>query len=236
MADERFDLVFRGDIVLGQPLASVKQRLQQLFKADEAKIEQLFTGRPVALKRQLDAATAKKYQQVLHKAGAQVEMVPSQARQAKAEAAPTRGLSLAPVGGLLLKPSERARLTPVSVDTSGLSLRPPEGDLLDRTERRPEEPMPVAIPDFVLAEVGADLLEGSERDSLPLASVDPEDWGLAEAGSDLLSASERAPEPPPVAVPEFDVAPVGSEMGELKKNQAPVAPDISGLTLEEPKP
>lgn len=236
MADERFDLIFRGDIVLGQPLASVKQRLQQLFKADEAKIEQLFTGRPVALKRQLDAATAKKYQQVLHKAGAQVEMVPSQARKAPAEAPAARGLSLAPVGGLLLKPSERAKLTPVSVDTSALSLRPAEGDLLDRTERRSEEHMPVAIPDFELAEAGADLLEGSDRDSLPLASVDPEDWGLAEVGSDLLSDSERAPEPAPVAAPEFDVAPVGSEMGELKRNQAPVAPDISGLSLEDPKP
>ena len=233
MADERFDLIFRGDIVLGQPLAEVKQRLQQLFKADEAKIEQLFTGRPVALKRQLDAATAKKYQQVLYKAGAQVDVVSSKAQKASSEtSSPTKGLSLAPVGGLLLKPSERTALTPITVDTSSLSLRPAEGDLLDRSERPTEPSAPLAAPEFDLADVGADLLEGSEHGGLPLASVEPEDWGLAEVGSDLLSDTERSPEPLPVASPDFDVAPVGSDLGEAKKHQAPVTPDTSGLSLE----
>lgn len=235
MADERFDLIFRGDIVLGQSLPDVKQRLQQLFKADAAKIEQLFTGRPVALKRQLDAATAKKYQQVLHKAGAQVSVVPCKGREsaAKPGTQPQRGLTVAPVGGLLLKPAERRTLAPVSVDISGLSLRPAGGELLDQNERPRAPETPVAAPEFDVAAAGEDLLAAGERDDLPLASVEPEDWGLAEAGSDLLDQSERAPEPPPMAAPDFEVAPAGSDLGERKKDQAPVAPDISGLKLEE---
>lgn len=241
MADERFDLVFRGDIVLGQPLGEVKQRLQQLLKTDAAKIEKLFSGRPVALKRGLDRATGEKYQKVLHKAGAQVSLVPAQrpsgstgpARPSQPQRQPA-GLSLAPVGGFLLNPAERPPLTPVSVDTSQLSLRAAEGDLLDAAERQRVEDAPVMVPDFDLAEAGADLLSEAERESLPLMGVEPEDWGLAEVGSDLLTAQERGPEPePPAVAADFDLAPAGSDMGQLKSQQKPVSPDISGLSLKE---
>lgn len=237
MADERFDLIFRGDIVLGQPLATVKERLQQLFKADANTIERLFTGRPVAVKRRLDRATAQKYQQVLQKAGALVELVPARpegsdsSAPARPERAASSGLSLAPVGPLL-KPSERTRLAPVSVDISGLSLRPAQGPLLDATERTVDAATEVPVPTFELAAPGEDLLPEHERVELPLMAVEPDDWGLAEVGAELLRAEERAPAPAPVTAPEFDVAPVGSDMGELKRDRAPVAPDISGLRLE----
>lgn len=241
MVDERFDLIFRGDIVLGQSLAEVKQRLQQLLKTDAAKIEKLFSGRPVALKRGLDQATGEKYQQVLRKAGAQVSLVP--AESAPGGARPERvsprqpqpaGLSLAPVGGFLLNPAERPRLTPVTVDTSSLSLRPSEGDLLDASERQRVEEAPVTVPDFDLAEAGADLLSEGERQSLPLMGVEPEDWGLAEPGSDLLTAQERGPQPePPAVTADFELAPPGSDMGQLKPDRKPVSPDISGLRLEK---
>ena len=37
MSEQQYDIIFRGDIVLGQQLTDVKLRLQQLFKADAAK-------------------------------------------------------------------------------------------------------------------------------------------------------------------------------------------------------
>ena len=61
MSDQQFDIIFRGDIVFGHQLADVKLRLQQLFKADAVKIDALFSGRPVPLKRGLDLASAQKY-------------------------------------------------------------------------------------------------------------------------------------------------------------------------------
>lgn len=254
MADERFDLIFRGDIVLGQSLEAVKQRLQQLFKADAAKIDLLFSGRPVALKRQLDRATAEKYQQVLHKAGAQVALRPASEASAKAppnqqataqerraqprksagvEAGPAR-LSLAPVGGFLLKESERARLAPVTVDVSGLSVRPSEGNLLDGDELPRDEVVPVTVPEFQLADAGEILApEGADSD-LPLPSLEPEDWGLADAGSDLLSAEERGADPePPAVTADFELAPPGSDMGQLKSEQPSVTPDTSALRLAD---
>jgi predicted nicotinamide N-methyase len=61
MSAPEFDIIFRGDIVFGHQLAEVKAKLQQLFKADAAKIDALFTGRPVPLAtwmRQLPINTA----------------------------------------------------------------------------------------------------------------------------------------------------------------------------------
>src|SRR5690606_26150701 len=73
----QFDIIFPGDTVFGQQLADVKLRLQQLFKSDAAKIDALFTGRPVPLKRDLDESTANKYRDALLKAGAMVDICPS---------------------------------------------------------------------------------------------------------------------------------------------------------------
>ncbi|HSC66388.1 MAG TPA: hypothetical protein VLC79_01760, partial [Cellvibrio sp.] len=74
MSAPEFDIIFRGDIVFGHQLAEVKLKLQQLFKTDAAKIDALFTGRPVPLKRNLDEATANKYRDALLKVGAMVEV------------------------------------------------------------------------------------------------------------------------------------------------------------------
>lgn len=237
---ESFDLVFRGDVVIGEAVSDVKLRLQQLFKVDSEKVEALFSGRPVALKRNLDRATAEKYQQVLRRAGAQVSLAssggtnsPSPPASARAKAAQS-GLSLAPMTGYLLKPEEQPRLTPVNVDTSGLSLRPASGYLIDSEERSRPQVAVGDVPDFDLAEAGADLLTEEERQELPVMQVDPEDWGLAEPGSDLLSAEERGPvAPEPSITAEFELAPAGSDLGQQKDNRAALSPDISGLRLAD---
>lgn len=98
-----FDIVFRGDIILGHSLEEVKLRLQKLFKADAAKIDALFCGRPVPLKRNLDEATARKYKAVLQKAGAEVSIKPAgsvkkQPAAPRPAAAARRTLTLAPWG------------------------------------------------------------------------------------------------------------------------------------------
>ena len=93
-SDVRYDLVFRGDIVLGHSLVDVKARMQQLFKIDAARVDGLFSGRPVPLKRDLDQETARKYQAVLNKAGAEVTLVAVGADAARTTAASVRGPSI----------------------------------------------------------------------------------------------------------------------------------------------
>ncbi|MBU2886121.1 hypothetical protein KO507_10145 [Gilvimarinus agarilyticus] len=233
-----FDIVFRGDIVMGHSLEDVKLRLQQLFKADAAKIDALFNGRPVPLKRNLDEATARKYHAVLQKAGAEVSVKPAggntAAPKAPRPATGRRQLTLAPVGVNLLKLSERKATVNTPVDITGLTLRPNNGPLLDASEASAEPTPVVEIPDLDLADTGAQLLSEGERNTIPLPIVEPEDWGLADVGADLLKPEEVTQ----VAVAEIktlevDLAPVGSDMGQEKTDITPVAPDISKLKLQD---
>src|SRR5690606_29626788 len=206
MTETLFDIVFRGDIVPGHNIAQVKQRLAQLFKVDAGRIDALFSGGAVPLKRNLDKSTAEKYRATLHKAGAEVQVRPVGSAGAKPPAAPRAvparpPLSLAPRGAYLLAPSERPAAQPLELDLSAYSLRPMEGDLLDAAERRPEADAPLDIPALDLAEPGADLLEGYRDEGLPLPDIDP-DFELAEAGADLLEGSERRE----VVAPQLDLS------------------------------
>jgi hypothetical protein len=58
MAEERFDLSYRGDLVPGADPARVRERLTAIFKLSDAGAQRLFTGRPVIVKRDADAETA----------------------------------------------------------------------------------------------------------------------------------------------------------------------------------
>lgn len=252
MSAPDFDIIFRGDIVFGHQLAEVKATLQQLFKTDAAKIDALFTGRPIPLKRNLDEATAKKYRDALIKAGAMVEIcssdtspanaspkpspAPRRAIEAIASAPPlSAGWTLAPLGADLMPARERpSQPAPVVVDISGLSLRPAEGNLVDVSEVHEEIGVVVIAPDLGLAAVGTDLISADEKSALPLVEIELEDWGIAEAGSDLLTEDERSIVlPAVVSIGDYGLAPAGSDLGQLKANVKPVTPDISGLRLAD---
>lgn len=255
MSAPEFDIIFRGDIVFGHQLAEVKAKLQQLFKTDAAKVDALFTGRPVPLKRNLDEATANKYRDALIKAGAMVEICSSDASPANAAPKPapaprravdaiasaassesvSAGWTLAPLGADLLPARERPQQpASVVVDISGLSLRPAEGNLVDVSEVHEEIGAVVIAPDLGLAAVGTDLINADEKSALPLVEIELEDWGIAEAGSDLLTEDERPIVlPAVVAIGDYSLAPAGSDLGQLKANVKAVTPDISGLRLAD---
>ncbi len=246
MSVPEFDIIFRGDIVFGHQLADVKAKLQQLFKADATKIDALFTGRPVPLKRNLDEATANKYRDALIKAGAMVEVCSTDTSPANAAPKPapasrrvveavTPGWTLAPLGADLLPAKERpAQPAPVSVDVSGLSLRPAEGNLVDVSEVHEEISAQVIAPDLGLAAVGADLISADEKLELPLVEIELEDWDIAEAGSDLLTEDERPIVLPAIVeVGDYGLAPAGSDLGQLKPDVKAVVPDISKLHLAD---
>ncbi|WP_043308177.1 DUF805 domain-containing protein [Pseudomonas sp. ML96] len=72
MTEARYKIVFEGKLMPEMALDTVKDNLARLFKSDQSKIDALFTGSPVALKRDLAEAEADKYLAVLQNAGAQV--------------------------------------------------------------------------------------------------------------------------------------------------------------------
>lgn len=69
MSDSRFKIVFDGALLPGVESITAKLNLAELFKSDVEAIEKLFTGRPVALKRDLSRPDAETYLSALKNAG-----------------------------------------------------------------------------------------------------------------------------------------------------------------------
>lgn len=74
MAEGEFQVIFRGELVGDRPEETVKQQLAALFRMPESKVEALFSGKPVVVKRNLDEATARKFEAAFRKAGAVCEL------------------------------------------------------------------------------------------------------------------------------------------------------------------
>ncbi|MCP1443096.1 uncharacterized membrane protein YhaH (DUF805 family) [Pseudomonas sp. GGS8] len=79
MSENRFKIVFDGALLPGVDATTAKLNLAELFKSDVTAIERLFSGRTVALKRDLSHADAQTYLQALTKTGidARIQAEPS---------------------------------------------------------------------------------------------------------------------------------------------------------------
>ncbi len=64
-----FFIVFRGKTLDGYDLGTIKKKLARLLKTTETKIERMFAGKAVVVKRNLDCETARRYALVLKKIG-----------------------------------------------------------------------------------------------------------------------------------------------------------------------
>ena len=69
MATDDYAVIFRGTLIEGSDPAVVRANLAKLFNADAARIEKMFSGQTVIIKKGLDAAEAQKYRAALAKAG-----------------------------------------------------------------------------------------------------------------------------------------------------------------------
>ncbi len=247
--EDRYRLVFRGEVLDGQHAAVVKKKLGLALKLEGPRLDELFKGRPVVIKRDTDTATAARYQAAFKAAGARLRVLPVAGRTpapappVEASSAASRdaagvdtqssepdadaAFSLRPRGADMLDPSERPKPRVVQVDVSHLSLAAPGVRLGADTQ----SPAPVA-PDtshFTLAEPGADL-GGAERIETLEVTLDP-DWEVAQPGARL--GGESKPVSPAVDLSRihFDVAPRGADLGQKKAPPPPPAPDTSHLKL-----
>lgn len=74
MAEGEFQVVFHGEITGDQPVEVVKQQLANLFRMPAERVEALFSGKPVVVKKNIDEATARKLEQAFLRAGAACEV------------------------------------------------------------------------------------------------------------------------------------------------------------------
>jgi len=69
MATQTYDIIFEGEAADGIDPETAKRNLQQLFKVDRARIDQLFCGNRTVLKKAVSADVAQKYRSALASAG-----------------------------------------------------------------------------------------------------------------------------------------------------------------------
>ncbi len=158
-----FDIVFRGDILPGHQLLQVKQRMAQLFKADEKRINALFSGGAVVLKKGIDRATADKYSAVLSKAGAEVQVA-----QAGKTAKKTKPVQ---------RPSTVEKISTISSASKVKSATLQERLVVQAAALAPQALTPAADTSdepggLSLAAVGTDVLKPDERQSVEQRGVD----------------------------------------------------------------
>lgn len=148
-----FQIIFQGKVLDGHKPDEVKRNIAAIFGRDVKQIENLFSGKSVIIKKDIDEATALKYQAIFKKAGAVCELKssPQAVDQSK------------PASVIVPKPQRAARdiiNKTFSNDFSGLTLAEP-GVILGQ----PQQPPEVQIEDFSslsLAEPGTLLSEPKE--------------------------------------------------------------------------
>ncbi len=150
MADIKFRVLFSGKLKPGIDPATAQARIQERFKLSDAAIAQLFSGKTVVVKKNLDPDKAKRYQQAFLQAGLIVQLVkqqpapsPTKLPSSSVASQPEEsGLKLAPVDSGPLEPEPDR--TPPKVDISYLSLVEGEDWTLEDCDRPPE---PIPTPD-----------------------------------------------------------------------------------------
>lgn len=262
MTDEMFDLVFRGEIVKSVDINVAKRNLQQLFKIPAGKIEVLFSGKPIVLKRGLTCENANKYRVAIKKAGALVDVVvhtpadtgassgvaskaPRSTQASPSSASPEAISSSKPPN---TPPINRPAATKnTSADLANapllsnhgsstalghLSVLPVGSDVLKPDERMTDVSADLDLSEYSLRDLNGSLLDDDEIEKELPVNIQV-NLDVAPVGAKLLTDAEKEEEVPrPIDVSDLSMAQVGVTLGESKPDKAK-APDTSHITLKE---
>ncbi|MCP4470902.1 MAG: hypothetical protein GY815_09485 [Gammaproteobacteria bacterium] len=181
MSDQLFEVAFSGQISEGASTDEVRARIGKMFNADEAKLAQLFSGRRVVIKKNIDQATADKYRTALNRAGAECEVAAMGGGAAASQAAAATPAADTPA-------SAAAPTAQYETNYNGEVPPPPQIDPLGITGDDIEDLAATIAP--VGSELQDDYREPEEPD------IDVTGLDIAPVGSDLYT-SEKKPDPPP---------------------------------------
>jgi len=182
-----FQLIFKGECVADTDLAAACSSARQLFKANDAQLDRMFSGKPVVIRNQLDQATAEKYRALLQKHGMRSYVQTMAPAQDGPQAQPARS-NLAPQSAAASPPPQRNSSSPFAVNQASGS------GLLIAGERTDEV---LAGSALTLDPAGVTLAQPVLIEALSFDHLDA--WSLAPAGSDVGSRQEL---PPPI-VPDI---------------------------------
>jgi len=187
MSDELFEVAFSGEIDDTVDLNEVKAKFAKMFNADENKLAHLFSGRRIVIKKNIDAATAAKYQTALERVGAICEL---KSLSASNEIAPDADLKPKVVSA---PPSPTPPVAPMQTTYTAA------GDYGDVSPPPELEPLGITadqIDDLsaTVAPVGSELQDEIKEAAEPV--IDISDLDMAPAGS-TIDPGKKEPDPPP---------------------------------------
>jgi hypothetical protein len=188
MSDELFEVAFSGQINDDADLNEVKAKVGKMFNADESKLEQLFSGKRIIIKKNIDQQTASKYQAALERAGAKCEVIsqsPHEAPAANSDTAPApSSVTAAPTPPVAPAPPAAPKAPvdygdvtpPPQIDPLGI-----RGDQIEGLSAS-------------IAPVGSELQDEIKAVAAP--AIDTSGLEVAPVGSDIGSG-KKDPDPPP---------------------------------------
>ena len=187
MSEQLFEVAFSGKLLEGADPDQVKARVGKMFNADAAKVAQLFSGKRIVIKKNIDQATAAKYKTALNRAGAECEVKLMGAPTAEPAAPKTAPETAKPAAAETARPATPAK--PAEPVDYGDVEPPPQTDPLGITGDQ--------IDDLAasLAPVGSDMQDSYEEPDEP--EFDLTGFDLAPVGADLDTGKKEAPPPPP---------------------------------------
>lgn len=256
-----YNIYFAGEVMQGQDQAAVRAALGRLFKADEATLDKLFSGKAQSVKLNCDKATALKYKQAMEKAGARplIKQVEAVVERPLTAAERIAALASAPdAGSYTDSPTGDAGKSSAEAGDAGFGIAEVGADVLSQEERQDtveanidtghlqldaaadrlseEPPPPPPAPDtnhLSMGEVGEDIpvLDSGVE---PL-SPDTDALSLSPQGTDFSDCASPDPAPPELDLSDIDLAPEGSDVleEEYRRKEKAAAPDTDHISLEQ---
>ena len=185
MSDQLFEVAFSGQISDGANLDDVKVRVGKMFKADDAKLAQLFSGKRIVIKKNIDQATATKYESALKSAGAECEVNPMGGAAPAATAATTTPVAAPAESNTVTTPPSAQYETAYDGEVEP----PPQTDPLGITGDQIED-LAVSV-----APIGSELQDAHAEPEEP--QIDITGLDVAPVGSDIGATKKDAEPPPP---------------------------------------
>lgn len=201
---DSYDIYFRGELTEEAELTTTRAALASLFKANDATMDKLFSGKLQVIKRGCDKATALKYQNAMRKVGARAVITAAEPSEKRSKAAsPATASQKKIVTSAKKAPNAAERIAALAARPDIAFVKPGSNDdaeALDDTSYK--------TPAFTLAPKGSPLFD---KEQYPQSS---------------------APEPAArVSTSEYAVAEVGAQMSTALKPEAPPAPDTDHMSM-----
>jgi hypothetical protein len=236
---QRYDIFFAAQLIDGFDESTVRANIAALFKANDATLEKLFSGKPQLIKRGVDKAAAIKYKSALKKAGAValVRVQPEPIKEPEEEVEeelPSSAAIKPPATEPATSMAERlAALTaePAAVTATfgeGISLAPTGSDVLNEDERQVFEELDIDTSAIHLSSA-AEQLEPKPTEPAPPAP-DTSHLSMGDVGEEIphLETTEEAVDPD---ISHLSMGEVGEDIPHLVEEREEVHPDTSGIDL-----